>query len=56
MAVMEIAIATVLGGCFAYLVSEINVMQKEVKQLTTKVAVLESVVRSRRQGDRVDNI
>lgn len=48
---MELLAASLFGGCLAYLINEINVMQKDMKILLAKVAVLESLMHSRRHTD-----
>jgi hypothetical protein len=50
----QIALA-VLGIALAYLISEINQMQKDIRELVLKVAILTERSNSRRSTDYVDD-
>lgn len=44
-------IGSLIGACLAYLINEINIIQKDLKILLTKVAVLESRIHNKRETD-----
>lgn len=51
----QIAMA-VLGSALAYLIGEVNQIQKDVKGLLLKVAVLSDRVDRRRKTDNIDTV
>jgi len=48
---MEVLLAALVGACLAYLINEINQMQKDLKRLLIDVAVLNSLIHGKRKGD-----
>jgi hypothetical protein len=51
----QVALA-VLGIALAYLISEINQMQKDIRQLVLAVAILQERSEQRRSTDKLDNV
>lgn len=49
---METLFMALASACLAYLISEINVLQKSMQSVLIKIAVLESLLPKRRDDNR----
>lgn len=45
---MEVVLSSLVCGCLAYLISEINGLQKNVQKILIQIAILEAMVPKRR--------
>lgn len=49
---MEIITTAIVAACLAYMISEINVLQKNMQRILIDIAVLQSLIPNKRSTDR----